>query len=698
MITIFNLIGGFGGGIKVNLYPQDRPTLTAPQTRAAAGLTLAGSLFQVDLTSKNVILSGAFNNGLALNGLNNDIGDPLILTNENSSTTIGTTSNATAAFGIVNVTNNVEYWGKSKTEPLKIFAGSGQSGIQFNPQVGGAIVRIYNIEASDLGYSGMLFSAPSSGGSYFKKVTACWFALDGLVTEGEHTYLGNVSTSTPFERVVLLHNSGRNKGREPLQFKWCEQSRVYNHTYRNVGQVSDTAQQHGIQVEVSKDTIIYDVAIDGCKRSINLFTHDLIVDGGFIRWTSSDGYIGKAETFWPGNANLNGKKVLFRGVTFIRDITGSGYVAQWEETGCNLEFQNCVFSDNINSSIVQDNRAGSPTNTLTGTTTTNGNTSVAKATLLAQLPTYVSDTITSPDFCNITPGHYWFNVGVGKGTPSRRITEIVDAREAVDETVVYGTAYGDLTLPSTGWCLLSTGYWEELPITWAQGSYDGDVAGDYTIYGTPTGYTNTDNIRVEKTITVEAYVNPDTVRVNLAGIGGAYVSSGNWNNIFQNFSSGVQTIKGDNSGETLASLRKVGGALTGYQLNIVTGFDSGALGQAAGGAGVYPDNAILGNWSNPGSSGTSRSFKLTGLDNAKTYTIRILGSAADYLSGTSHLVTVQVSGASGGGTLSNQQIDSNISNVMTFPGCVPTGGEITIRVEKTATGQAYVNVLDFEWS
>jgi len=190
----------------------------------------------------------------------------------------------------------------------------------------------------------------------------------------------------------------------------------------------------------------------------------------------------------------------------------------------------------------------------------------------------------------------------------------------------------------------------------------------------------------------------NNVLVNLAGTGGAYVGSGNWNNIFQNFSTGNQTIKGDNSGVTLASLRTTLGDLTGYQLNIVTGFDSGALGQAAAGAGVYPDNAILGNWSSPGASGTSRSFKLTGLDNAKTYTIRILGSAADYLAGSSQLVTVQVSGASGGGTLSNQETDSNISNKMIFPGCVPTGGEITIRVERTATGVAFVNVLDFEWT
>jgi hypothetical protein len=699
MITIFNLIGGFGGGARSNIYAQDRPTLTTPQTRAASGLTLAGSIFPADLTSRHVILSGAFTGGAALNGIVGDLGDPYLFTNENSSTLIGTTSNPTASIGGLNGTNNIELWGLDKDNPLEIRAGSGQSGIQFNPIVGGGIYRIYNVSGKDIGYATLLFSAPSSGGSYYKRVAICWLSRNGLVTEGEHIYIGHVSTETTFERNVLLHNSGISMGREAVQIKWSESSRIYNNTYKTIGQVSDTAQQHALQVEVSADTRFYDNIFDGAKRSVNIFSHDIIIKGGVIRWTSTAGYFGKASTFWPGNPLLNGLPVIFDGVTFIFDNAGSGYFAQWEETDCDLTFSNCRFSDNINSAIVQDIRGGSPTNTLTGTTTTNGNTSVAKATLLAQMPTYIEEADeTSKNFMCVPTSNYYFTIGAGKGTPTLRTVEILDVKEAVTETVAYATAFAGLSNPSTIDVLLSSGYWVSVSVSWAAGSYDGNTAGTYTIYGTLSGYTNTDGILAEKKVIVEAYVPPDTVRVNLAGTSGAYVSSGNWNNIFQNFGSGNQTIKGDNSGETLASLRKVGGSLTGYQLNIVTGFDSGALGQAAGGAGVYPDNAILGNWSNPGSAGTSRSFKLTGLDNAKTYTIRILGSAADYLSGTSHLVTVQVSGASGGGTLSNQEIEANISNVMTFPGCVPTGGEITIRVEKTATGQAYVNVLDFEWS
>lgn len=30
MITIFNLIGGFGGGPETNIYPQNAPTFSAP--------------------------------------------------------------------------------------------------------------------------------------------------------------------------------------------------------------------------------------------------------------------------------------------------------------------------------------------------------------------------------------------------------------------------------------------------------------------------------------------------------------------------------------------------------------------------------------------------------------------------------------------------------------------------------------------
>ena len=680
---------------RVTIYPQDRPTLVSPQTRAASGLTLAGSIFPGDLTSKHVILSGAFTGGAALNGIVGTLGDPYIFTNENSSTLIGTTTNSTAAIGALNGTNYIELWGKDKNTPLRIRAGSGQSGIQFNPQVAGGNYRIYNVIGDDIGYATLLYSAPSSGGSYYKKNSIAWLARSGLSTEGEHIYLGNVSTETIFKNNVLLHNSGLDMGREAVQIKWSERSRIYNNTYKNIGQVSDVAQQHALQIEVSSDTRFYDNVFDGAKRSVNIFSHDIIVKGGVIRWTSTDGYFGKASTFWPGNPKLNGLPVIFDGVTFIRDISGSGYVAQWEETGCDLTFINCRFSDNINASIVDDNRAGSPTNVLTGTTTTNGNTSVPKATLLAEMPTYISEDKTNVDFMNIPTGNYYFIAGAGKGTPTKRTVEILDAKEAVTETVAYATAFGSLVNPDSTSVLLSSGYWVNAAVSWATGSYDGNTAGTYTIYGTPSGYTNTDGILAEKQVVVLPYVNPNTVRVNFASNSSTYVGSGNWNHLAQNFTSGVITVKGDNSGQTLASLRNVGGSLTGFQVNITTVFDSGDNGQVAGGAGIFPDAAIRSHWTTPGAP--SRVFKITGLNTSTTYTLKFLGSAADYLSGSSQLINITVAGGSGGGTLSNQQTDSNITNTIDFT-CVPNGsGEITVTLANNATGVNYLNVLELSW-
>lgn len=54
-------------------------------------------------------------------------------------------------------------------------------------------------------------------------------------------------------------------------------------------------------------------------------------------------------------------------------------------------------------------------------------------------------------------------------------------------------------------------------------------------------------------------------------------------------------------------------------------------------------------------------------------------------------------GGSGGGTLSNQETDSNITNTIDFT-CVPNGsGEITVTLANNATGVNYLNALELSW-
>lgn len=188
----------------------------------------------------------------------------------------------------------------------------------------------------------------------------------------------------------------------------------------------------------------------------------------------------------------------------------------------------------------------------------------------------------------------------------------------------------------------------------------------------------------------------NTILLSLGSNSSNYVGTGNWNHIHQSFSSGVQTIKGDNSGDTLTSLRKTDGTLTGFQVDITVVFDSGDNGQNPGGAGLYPDNATTSHWTTP--AAPSRTFKITGMDSGTTYSIKFLGSAADYLPGTTQLIDITVSGGSGGGTITNQEIDSNISNTIDFT-VVPTGGgEVTVSLANNATGVNYLNIVEISWS
>jgi len=682
--------------VDATIYPDNAPTLTAPETLVAADASVAGILFTAELNGANdIILSGNWVDGLSINAVTGEKGTPKRFVNE-STGLIGTSSKAATAFGVIGSVNYVEIYGLNKDTPMRISAGAGQSGFVFNPTPAGTRIRIYNAVGKDIGYSTLLFTATSTGS--YRIVNISWVARNGTVTEGEHLYFGHVSTERIFTVLVSVHCSALDAGREGLQIKWTENFRVYNHTYRNVGQVVDTAQQHGFQWEVSNGAM-YDMIFDGAKRSFNIFAHGSAWRGGYMRYTGA-GFIGLSSSFWPGNPKLNGFKIFIEGVTFLNDSGGSNkYLAQWAETGCDFEFKDCVFSDNHHSNIIEDIRVGG-SNSIIGTTTTNGNTTLPAATILAlRNPSYISDVWTVADFNNLTRGSYWFNQGVGKGSPTKRTIEILDGKEVATEVVAFDTPYASLIKPTTAEFMLSNGKWVTLDVTWAIGAYDQDLAGTYTIYGTPTGYANTLNIQTEKDVEVLAYVNPNTARVNLTGSAGSYVGSGNWNNILTaGFSTGVQTIKGDSAAETLASIRNVGGTLTGYGLTVNSGFDTGALGEDSGG-GIFPNPAIIGSWANPGGSGTSRSFKFTGLDNTKTYTISTLSSVDVDIVGSSHLVTIEVSGGSGGSTVTNYEADGNKNVLNTFTGCVPTaGGEITIRVEKRTAGQAVINAIEFEWT
>ncbi|HIZ83101.1 MAG TPA: Ig-like domain-containing protein [Firmicutes bacterium] len=75
-------------------------------------------------------------------------------------------------------------------------------------------------------------------------------------------------------------------------------------------------------------------------------------------------------------------------------------------------------------------------------------------------------------------------------------------------TVDYGTAYADLELPETVKVTLSDDTTAEAAITWAEGNYDGETAGTYTLTGTLSveGAENPDNLTASIQVTVKEEV------------------------------------------------------------------------------------------------------------------------------------------------------------------------------------------------
>lgn len=100
MNAILNSIiwGGNGGGVPaVNIYPEDYTPIDS-ETLVSGDVAVPGFIFTSDLTKKEVVLSGAWTNGVNLNALLGELGNPYIFSNLNGSTLIGTTSLAGSAF------------------------------------------------------------------------------------------------------------------------------------------------------------------------------------------------------------------------------------------------------------------------------------------------------------------------------------------------------------------------------------------------------------------------------------------------------------------------------------------------------------------------------------------------------------------------------------------------------------------------
>ncbi|MBS4013731.1 MAG: Ig-like domain-containing protein [Bacteroidetes bacterium] len=83
-----------------------------------------------------------------------------------------------------------------------------------------------------------------------------------------------------------------------------------------------------------------------------------------------------------------------------------------------------------------------------------------------------------------------------------------------DITVEFGTSYAALQLPPTVTVTLENEEEETLNVIWAQGTYNGNIAGTYTLFGTLqliVGIENPENLKASVNVTVNPLVEPEVI-------------------------------------------------------------------------------------------------------------------------------------------------------------------------------------------
>jgi len=393
MITIFNLIGGFGGGSKYYNIPN--APFTSGYNRAQTGLGIAGQLRPTDVGSPagdlDIVFTSNFTDGLSIR----DFGSNKFRITNSDLWTVGGAGVKGLASLLIN--NDIELYGATSTSPLIIEAGlAGNSGINWISTVAGPTLKIQNVIAKSADFAGLLASSSTD-------------------KEGEGIYIGNTGTTFAATDSVYIEDVFiTDKGRDGLQLGHITDIYVNRFTCYDVGKTNTSQQDHLVQI-VDSNGLIENSIFDLAPRLCNLSTHGITFRNCLFVFNDASeiGFIGRTDNlvYYP-TARHNGQPILFDSCYFL-DLSGNstGALINVQERIANVEFLNCVF-DTPKSTLFQDTRVAGFTNSLVGTLTTNGNTTVSTL----EQPTYMSTTLTDYDTHGLITSPFWLNLHMGNRT------------------------------------------------------------------------------------------------------------------------------------------------------------------------------------------------------------------------------------------------------------------------------------------
>lgn len=241
------------------------------------------------------------------------------------------------------------------------------------------------------------------------------FRVFGKNTEGEGIYIGNTGTTFAVTDDVYIEDVFiTDKGRDALQIGHVTNLYVNRFTSFDVGKTNTSQQDHLVQI-VDTNGLIENSIFDYGPRIFNISTHGVTFRNClFVFYDATEiGFIGRTDnlSYYP-TARHNGQPILFDACYFL-DLSGnsSGALLNVQERIANVEFLNCVF-DTPKSTLFQDTRVAGFSNSLIGTLTTNGNTTVSTL----EQPTYMSTTLTDYTTHGLLTHPFWLNLHMGYRT------------------------------------------------------------------------------------------------------------------------------------------------------------------------------------------------------------------------------------------------------------------------------------------
>lgn len=400
----------------------------APALVSATTLNyVSGTVTNASLAANAGIIAGSWEI-LTANALIGTATNHKRLVNQNSSTEVGNPDEPdNHALRTLGSSSYFEVYGLSATAPFYVY--DSENGIQISGTSGdGTVFKGVNIVANNIDFAGFFMNSGGtlSGGDAntppvstinYDSIQLSFVRVLGTNAEGEGFYLGSTSKTAYGIHwyLSITHGLVTDKGRDGIQLNNIKDATVTNCTVYDVGKLGTAGQQALVQVQNTKavfENCIFDTAPDFC----DIFAQDLVFRNCYFRWDGgSAGFIGDYNTGYNTSSRLFVAPVgiLFENCIFDPSVNTT-HIVTVSERNANVEFRDCTISHRITTAPSFDNRGVSPSNSLIGGLSTNGNTYVDPATI--ERPTFLNFNPLDFDNHGKLTNTFYLDLGMGYRT------------------------------------------------------------------------------------------------------------------------------------------------------------------------------------------------------------------------------------------------------------------------------------------